>query len=792
MGKWLSAFWLLLSLSGSLNAIGRSHASSFDARAHDFSTSSFALKGQWQFVWKDFVKPEELLQRQTALVDFPSRWDEQGEYPSQGYATYATTVYLPSGLSQLGIDLPDVYTSYRLYINGTLFFANGKPGTSEATTTPRWHPVVLPLPKGVDSLQLVFHVANFHHSKGGPYKVIAIGDYETLNSSRKRDTSLDLLMSGALLMGGLFFFGLYLFGKYDRAMLFFALYCLAYSYRPVGSRLYVLHDMFPELSWFVSVRLEYFSLFAGIGFFAIYTLHLYPKDVNKRILQWLAGISFVLAVSTWLLSPYYFTMALNPFLLVMFAVVGYTTYVYVLAVRRKRLGAHFAAMSTVLVMVVMLIINLEYFQIVVPVYLFLFLGYVLFLFFQSIVLAFRFASILDEARKAALLGLRAKTEFLSTMSHEIRTPLNAVIGMTHLLLKSKPREDQEEQLGVLLFSARNLLSIVNDILDYNKIEAGKISFEQIAMDFGLICRNITYGLQLQATEKGVDCRLNIDPALQNKVLGDPTRMTQVISNLLQNAIKFTKEGWVELRVRVVKEYAGQIRLLVEVEDTGIGIPPEKLDVIFDRFTQADSSTSRSFGGTGLGLSIARRILEMQSSELKVESELGNGSLFSFEIDFPLSNELADKIDSQALLKAEMEGESQASLLEGAHILLVEDNPLNVKVAEAFLRRWGATVEVAVNGAEAIKKLDALKHHVVLMDLHMPVLDGYEATKLLRARGETLPIIALTASLPKEVEHEAFNSGLNAIVVKPFNPDELKQVLWRQLRDTSWSKGQTTS
>lgn len=787
MYKWLVFVWTLFLLPTWVGAAEGSYKSQFDSRNHDFSKSNFALNGSWQFVWQEFADPTDLENSTWKSANFPERWKEQG-LSAMGHASYATTVYLPKGGQRLGLDLPDVYTSYRLYVNGELFFSNGEPGTTKSTTTPRWHPVVLALPEGVDSVELVFHIANFHHSKGGPYKAVFLGDFETLNNNRKRDTSLDLLMSGALLMGGLFFFGLYLFGKYDRAMLFFALYCLAYSYRPVGSRLYVLHDMFSTLSWDLTVRLEYLSLFAGIGFFATYTTYLYPKDANRRILQPLAMFCYVLALSTLVLAPYYFTLALNPFLLVMFAVVGYTTYVYVLAVRRKRLGAHFAAASTITVMIVMFIINLEYFQWVVPVYFFLFIGYVFFLFLQSIVLAFRFANILDEARKEALMGLRAKTEFLSTMSHEIRTPLNAVIGMTHLLLKSKPREDQEEQLGVLLFSARNLLSIVNDILDYNKIEAGKISFEQIPMDFGLICRNIAYGLRLQATEKGVDCKLIIDPALQKKVIGDPTRMTQVISNLLQNAIKFTKEGWVELRVTVLIEYISQIRLLVEVEDTGIGIPPEKMEVIFDRFTQADSSTSRSFGGTGLGLSIARRILEMQYSELKVKSEVGKGSVFSFEIEFPLSNELADKIDSQAMLKAEMEGESQELLLKGAQILLVEDNPLNIKVAEAFLRRWGAEVEVAVNGAEALEKLDAKKHHVVLMDLHMPVLDGYEATKQLRARGETLPIIALTASLPKEVEHEAFSSGLNAVVVKPFNPDDLKQVLWRQLRDTAWANG----
>jgi signal transduction histidine kinase/ActR/RegA family two-component response regulator len=624
-------------------------------------------------------------------------------------------------------------------------------------------------------------VANFHHSKGGPYKAIVIGSYEEMSKTRKRDSSLDLLMSGALLMGGLFFFGLYLFGKYDRAILFFALYCLAYSYRPVGSRLYVLHDMFQGLSWHLTVRLEYFSLFAGIGFFAIYTLFLYPKDNDKRVILPLASVSLLLALSTWILTPYWFTQALNPFLIVMFAVVGYTTYVFVIAVRRKRQGAHFAAASTITLLVVMLLINLEYFHLIVPVYLLMFLGYVAFLFFQSIVLAFRFASILDEARREAMQGLRAKTEFLSTMSHEIRTPLNAVIGMTHLLLKSKPRPDQEEQLGVLLFSARNLLSIVNDILDYNKIEAGKITLEEIPIDFGLICRNIAYGLESQATEKGVQLRFLPDEQLQHKLIADPTRLTQVISNLLQNAIKFTKSGWVELRYKVLEQSADSCLLRLEVEDTGIGIPPEKTQLIFERFTQADSSTSRSFGGTGLGLSIARRIIELYQGKLQVSSEVDKGSVFYFEIRLPISEMGVEQSLGLDVLSTAMEDEQQPDLLKGVSLLLVEDNPLNVKVAVAFLKRWGAEVEVAVNGQEALTKLDAARHQCVLMDLHMPVMDGYEATKRLRERGETLPIIALTASLPKEVEHDAYSAGLDAIVVKPFNPDELKETIWRQLK-----------
>lgn len=790
----MSRYWIGLVLSMLLGTVNLTAQTGvfFDLRSHDLTSESVRLEGTWQLYWNQLLMPADLPANGGVAVDFPKKWaDTQingAPLPSIGYATYEARVLLPKGSQGLGINMPDVYTSYRLFVNGKLLQANGKPATTKEKAEPYWLGRSLELPDREDTLHIVLQIANFHHSKGGPYKNISIGNYANMVDERKRDSALDLVMSGALLMGGLFFFGLYLFGKYDRAMLFFALYCITYSYRPVGSRLYVLHDMFPAMPWHLAIRFEYFSLFISLGFFALYTLNLYPKDLNKRFITGLAYICIGLAASTLILSPYVFTQALNPFLLIMFAVLVYTTWVYIKARRNGRIGSSYALSSTVVIMLVMLLINLEYFQLLFPASITLFTGYFAFLFLQSLVLAFRFANILDQARQEALIGLRVKSEFLSTMSHEIRTPLNAVIGMTHLLLKSNPRDDQQEQLGVLLFSAKNLLSIVNDILDFNKMEEGKITLEAIPVDIGLICRNVGLGLQTQATEKGITLHTKTDPLIKYKVIADPTRFTQVVSNLVQNAVKFTKNGGVELRLQLLSHNDGKYKLRLEVEDTGIGIPADKMQLIFERFTQADSSTSRSFGGTGLGLSIAKRILEMHNSKLELKSEVGKGSTFWFDLDLPVSTERVEAPNANSLLAQELSDDVQQQLLVGANILLVEDNNLNIKVATSFLKRWGAVVDVALNGAEALEKLDVQKHHLVLMDLHMPVMDGYVATQKLRERGETLPIVALTASLAKEVEGDAFKAGLDAIIVKPFNPDELRETIWRQLQQTRWKKG----
>jgi len=342
--------------------------------------------------------------------------------------------------------------------------------------------------------------------------------------------------------------------------------------------------------------------------------------------------------------------------------------------------------------------------------------------------------------------------------------------MTHLLLRNEPRTDQKEDLGVLLFSANNLLSIVNNILDYNKIEEGKIGFEQIPMDLPAIARNIVAGLQTAAGEKGISLLLEIDDRLDRKVMGDPTRTSQVINNLVHNAVKFTKDGSVRLIIHVETITQDAATVLVKVVDTGIGIAREKQSMIFDRFTQADSSTSRSYGGTGLGLAITKRILELQGVALQLKSEPDKGSEFYFTQTFPFSDEAIGEKEISAKYAF------RDQLLKGITILLVEDNPLNVLVAQTMLENCGAAVDVATNGLEALEKLNASRHSLVLMDLHMPEMDGYEATILLRKRGESLPIIALTASTPKEVESEAFAAGLTDVIVKPFDPDDLYRVI----------------
>jgi signal transduction histidine kinase/CheY-like chemotaxis protein len=781
---FLVAVWLTLCLS--THAKGQTpplaQQGIIDLRKSDLFGKSLPINGQWAFYWNRLLSPDSLSTATPDYVPFPVLWNDLRLHgrpvPTIGYATYTLTILLPAKRPRLGMEIPDTYCALKLYVNGNVQAQYGQPATTKETGTPFWVTRTFVIPAGEpDTLVLVMQVANFWHARGGPYKNILIGDKDELMTKKSQDTAYDFMLCGCLLMGGLFFLALYVFGRNDTAILYFALFCIVYSYRMVGTDRYAIHALFTGVPWFISIRAEYLTLSVGIALFCAYTRKLYPDDAHPVVMT--SMVSFCLLYTALILftPPIVFTRFLNIFLGAMFFCIAYAMYVYLNAARHRRSGSLFALLSTAAMLFIFLISNLHYFGFIPEPRVINFICYIAFFFLQSLSLSHRFAHTFRQATFQAQQGLRAKSEFLSTMSHEIRTPLNAVIGMTHLLLRNSPRPEQEKDLGVLLFSANNLLSIVNNILDYNKIEEGKINFEQIPMDLPAIAANIAAGLRNAADEKGIALFVDIDRRLDRAVVGDPTRTGQVINNLLHNAIKFTKEGSIRLSMTVDGDHTDPLTVTVKVEDTGIGIPPEKQRMIFDRFTQADSSTSRSYGGTGLGLAISKKILELQGVILQLQSEPGVGSAFYFTQTFPVPRDARPETASVPTQTIE-------PLLLDISILLVEDNPLNVLVAQTMLENNGARVDVAVNGLEALEKLDPGRHQVVLMDLHMPVMDGYEATVLLRQRGETLPIIALTASMPKEVEHDAFAAGLDDVVVKPFSPDELYRVILQHVRPSA--------
>jgi len=377
---------------------------------------------------------------------------------------------------------------------------------------------------------------------------------------------------------------------------------------------------------------------------------------------------------------------------------------------------------------------------------------------------------LMQMKEKAEQAAKAKSQFLSVMSHELRTPLNAVIGITHLLLQSDPREDQQEDLRTLQFSGESLLNIINDILDFTKLDSGKI--ELSAVDFNLreLTQSLYQSFSFKAKEKNIVFDVEYDERMPFYVKGDSFRLSQVLNNLISNAIKFTQEGSVRLRVEMTESNESSFVTHFAVVDSGIGIAKDKQEKIFEQFTQADSDTTRLYGGTGLGLSISVRLVELMGGRLLVESVQGQGSTFYFRIVLQRG-----EMPSAAMPAPKVVTKSNDQF-RNKLILLAEDNAFNANIARRFITGWGGQLDIVVDGRQALEFVARKKYDLILMDVQMPVLDGFACTRKIRKHFKDVPIIAITASPKNEIINEIIECGMDDFVSKPFKPNELRSKL----------------
>jgi len=385
---------------------------------------------------------------------------------------------------------------------------------------------------------------------------------------------------------------------------------------------------------------------------------------------------------------------------------------------------------------------------------------------------------LMQKNKQLLQAQEFEEQFLATMSHEIRTPMNSVIGLTNLLLGTRLSKKQVKYLKAIEQSAENMLVILNDIIDFSKIQAGKLEIDKTDFSVRKVVENVVDAFNYEVERKNVRLESFIESHVPELVVGDPVRLSEILMNLVNNAMKFTHAGSIEITVRVLSRDNGTVNLEFNVKDTGIGIPKDKLDVIFKSFVQGGREIMRKYGGTGLGLAICKRLVHLQKGQIKVQSTVGSGSVFTFNIPHKISRKQKDSSPQKT---------SHSKDLSNLKILLVEDNDFNMMVAKDTLSSIikDSKLDAATNGEEAIRMLKKNTYDVVLMDLNMPIMDGYEATRLIRDSKvpeiRKVKIIALTASATREEREACYKSGMDEYISKPFVPEELYGKIFRLVR-----------
>ena len=746
----------------------------------DLRTVNFAeddpipLKGSWEFYWKQLIQPTDSFKTQKAeFIQFPKIWNNNKKLGSFGYATYRLKILLPNSTPPLAFSLPDFYTSYNFYVDGVLLASNGTVADNVKDYEPKWLPITASLyDYQKDSLEIVLQVANFKHHKGGARLPIVIGANKKLVQTRELHLGYAFILTGALIMGGLFFLGLYLFGRNEKPILYFSLFCLCYSYRVFGTELYPLHLLLTEIPWIYTLRAEYISLYLSPVLFGLFLKHLYPAESSKIVVSVFHSLFLILAAIALVFPAYYFTQLINPFFLFGTIYIGYASWIFIKAVKNNRQGSKYAIASGIVLFVVFILNLLEYYVIIEENLLINVIGYLSFFFLQSLILSERFGRTLTDAKDRAEHASLAKTQFLSTMGHELRTPLNAVIGFSELIVDSPSQEERVEFASIIKKSGESLLGIINNILDYSKIETKNITLENELIDLPDFLEDTIKMLSALTINKDVELEHHFDLDVE-QIESDPTRLRQVLINLIGNAIKFTAQGTISILVKKSPDNQ-KGNILFIVRDTGIGIPSDKFELLFKEFSQVDANINRKYGGTGLGLAITKKLVENMGGNIWVESIEGKGTEFFFtiqstKIGYPEKELTTQNVNSTAKKRADLK------------VLIVEDNVINQKVAQKLLKRLGYESTVAENGLVAINMVQETSYDLIFMDMEMPGLDGIETTiKILELDLHQRPvIIAMTALATPEDKERCLKAGMSDFVPKPISLQSVKSAIAKQ-------------
>ncbi len=777
---WILCFWF------SLTGLSASPSEIVEKSGGD----PVHLEGKWEFYPNRFLQPGETHSIEPVFLEVPGIWNSEFG-GAEGYGTYRLVLVAPKDIwekkTPYGIRIPDMATSFRFYWNGALAAESGRPSSEKELSIPSYRFRTVPIFWKEGKNEILFHVSNFHHAKGGMWEPPLFGEWEKLNAELDRNLASSLFLAGAVFIIALYHFGLFYWRREDKGNFLFGLAAFILSIRTLftGDR-FGFNEVEPWLGWGFCLRVEYLTFYLSpylfFAFFKEFYPYYYPKWMKWTfLLPTLFFISLLIFV-----NPETFTSLNAYFNVVLFFGIGFVLQGILRAVWDKREGSFLFALGLLCMAFAALIDVINAYQILfsieaVPI------GIFLFILLQSLTLSRRFSkafSDVESLSKRLMVLDKLKDEFLANTSHELKTPLNGIIGIAESMfdgIGGSLNFEQRQNLGMIIGSGKRLSSLVDDILDFSKMKNRDLDLDLKSVDMHQISDFVLVVSRPLYTTKSLQVRNQI-PLDFPPVLGDEARIQQILFNLIGNAIKFTEKGKIELSA-VVQDKTAKF----SVSDTGLGIPKDKFHDIFQSFEQVDSSTTRQFGGTGLGLAITKRLVELHGGSIWVESVLGEGSVFYFTLplaregEIPLERENTKKLSHWFLqenpdLLTPIEDEDLEEMRKNhVKVLIVDDEPINRQVLKNHLRLIGCDVTEASNGGEAIQLIrDEGPFELMLLDIMMPGMSGYDVCSVIRESYSLyqLPILFLTAKNQITDIVTALEAGGNDYLVKPFDKREL--------------------
>ncbi len=785
-----------------------------DLRDWDFKTDgAIALDGEWGFVWQELVSPSDLYSlRNAPNVFIPHDWRQSqvngNSSDGSGFATYHLQILLPANTPPLAFETGSIYHTFQLFLNGKLVAEQGQPGEDDhseqsVSMTALYTPISVEA-QASDNLSLVVHVSNFVHAEGGIRQSIILGDAKHLKRSHNIRWVVLVLMIGAALALAFYHFSLYFARQRDWVFVSFGGLLVAVAVHgtctlgmiPISSPL-------PIDLTALALKLEYLALVLGSVAGVNFVWRLYPQVCWKFAHRAFVVYAAIAGLSITILEPMTFTGLLPIYKIGMLAAIGACLISVAVAAFKKLPGSYLFLLGVFVLGlgVGSSIMGHTVTHAAVGIRAYISISFLILA--QGVIVGRRITTAFETserlrsslaranleledqveertklltqsteeahiAKEEAVQANRVKSEFLAMMSHEIRTPLNGVLGMAGLLANSDLSNDQHSKLEAIRQSGDDLLYLLNDILDYSKIEAGQLKLESREFNLAAVINRCARLWEPQAKAKGLRFNLEVDCPEHLNVVGDDHRLLQVTSNLVSNAFKFTSCGGITLRVEILSRERDESSVRISVTDSGSGIPLDAQGRLFSSFVQGDITITRKYGGSGLGLSICKRLTEMMGGTIEFWSWEGKGSKFWIDITLP-----------EASNGSEHEGGSSFTKSDGAtqkRMLVVDDNAINRRLACELLQAEGHKVETAVNGYEAVQIVISAApgyFDAVIMDVHMPKMNGTDATREIRQHygNNDLPIIGLTADAMAGDKEKLLNAGMSAYVTKPINPDE---------------------